>query len=176
MSDSQEVNSSAVSTEGFLTFLLDAGIKPTRCSSAVVLNECAARSTPRIFDMLVDMGADISAPGVYPFHQAAGAPQRGRIEMMEHLVCAHGFDPNGMDDTSLDTLHGADPHRTNQFGNTPFDEYALRLDADAFITAIFRTAALGLEAHHQRAYVVSDDGDLPQEEVVTLEVDEGGFN
>ncbi|KAH8754822.1 ankyrin repeat-containing domain protein [Diaporthe sp. PMI_573] len=165
---------SAVLSEDFLTFLFAVGIKPTRASSAAVLNECAARSTPRIFDILVDAGADITAPGVYPLHQAAGAPQRGRIEMMEHLVRAHGFDLNGMDNASLDTVvrgsvcgaplhyavghgyllrsewllkHGADPHYANQFGNTPFDEYAIRLDADSFTTAMFRTV-LGLEDHN----------------------------
>lgn len=54
--------------------------------------------------MLVDAGADISAPGVYPLHRAAGAPRRARIEMMEHLVRAHSLDPNEMDNASLDTL------------------------------------------------------------------------
>lgn len=80
------------------------------------------------------------------FTGGGGGPRRARIEMIKHLICIYGLDPNEMDNVSLDTMvrgsmcgtplhhavdhgyllraewlfkHGADPHRATSSVTNP---------------------------------------------------------
>lgn len=142
--------SAAVDHPQALSHLLSRGITPSRKTSAVVLNRAAARATVSTFKRLLQSGASLQAPGVFPLHAAAGSPARHRVPMMKYLVEEMHVPVGALDEANLLTLarrdicgtplhhalgncrwdraswllgRGADANATNQFGLTPQEVY-----------------------------------------------------
>ncbi|KAK6843990.1 hypothetical protein PG987_004850 [Apiospora arundinis] len=143
----------AVDQPQALSHLLSRGIKPSRKTSAAVLNRAAARATVGTFKLLLQSGASLLAPGVFPLHAAAGSPARHRVPMMEYLVEEMHVPVGALDEANLLTLArrdicgtplhhalgncqwdqaywlrgcGASAKATNQFGLTPQEVYVER--------------------------------------------------
>ncbi|RYO75315.1 hypothetical protein DL764_010485 [Monosporascus ibericus] len=108
----------AVEHEDMVGYLLSLGIDPNiglnppeaqgqerfNYSSTAALHAAAARSTPRVFAMLLGAGARLQV--AYPLHAAAGAPATlssgdDRIPMMTYLVHDLGLDVNASDDGTV---------------------------------------------------------------------------
>ncbi|KAH6645640.1 hypothetical protein BKA67DRAFT_664679 [Truncatella angustata] len=148
----------AVNHECVLHYLLSVGIRPTPASSGAILNRAAALATPATFKLLLESGACLDAPGVYPLHAAAGSHVSERMKMMRFLVHGLNIEINAMDEATLDKLirtdvcgmplhyavangfwkrtkwllaHGAYPNAKNQFGRTPFEECLVQFGVES---------------------------------------------
>ncbi|RYP43617.1 hypothetical protein DL770_011559 [Monosporascus sp. CRB-9-2] len=157
----------AVEHEDMVRYLLSLGIDPNigldpsetqgqegfNYFSTAALHAAAARSTPRVFAMLLGAGARL--PNAYPLHAAAGAPATqssgdDRIPMMSYLVHDLGLDINASDDGTVSPyawgtpLHhavawahvdrvrwllenGADPTLRDQFHQQPLEPISFGL-------------------------------------------------
>ncbi|RYP46447.1 hypothetical protein DL768_007359 [Monosporascus sp. mg162] len=157
----------AVEHEDMVAYLLSLGIDPNigpgpsealgqesfNYFSTAALHAAAARSTPRVFAMLLGAGARLQ--NAYPLHAAAGAPATlpsgdDRIPMMSYLVHDLGLDINALDDGTVSPyawgtpLHhavacahvdrvrwllenGADPTVRDQFHQQPLEPISLGL-------------------------------------------------
>ncbi|RYP19079.1 hypothetical protein DL765_003575 [Monosporascus sp. GIB2] len=156
-----------VEHEDMVRYLLSLGIDPNICLnpsgeqgqerfnyfSTTALHAAAARSTPRVFALLLGAGARLQ--NAYPLHAAAGAPATlspddGRISMMSYLVHDLGLDINASDDGTVSPyawgtpLHhavagahvervrwllgnGADPTLRDQFYQRPLENSSFGL-------------------------------------------------
>ncbi|RYP75570.1 hypothetical protein DL771_002270 [Monosporascus sp. 5C6A] len=157
----------AVEHEDMVRYLLSLGVDPNiglssseaqgqgRFSyfSTAALRAAAARSTPRVFAILLGAGARLQ--DAYPLHAAAGAPATlspgdDRIPMMSYLVHDLGLDINALDDGTVSPyawgapLHhaaawahadrvrwllgnGADPTLRDQFHQRPLEPVSFGL-------------------------------------------------
>ncbi|RYO84191.1 hypothetical protein DL762_005788 [Monosporascus cannonballus] len=169
----------AVEHEDMVRYLLSLGIDPNsglnpseaqgqerfNYFSTTALYAAAARSTPRVFAMLLGAGARLQ--NAYPLHAAAGAPATlssggDRIPMMSYLAHDLGLDVNAFDDGTVSPyawgtpLHhavagahvdrvrwllanGADPTLRDQFYQRPLERTSFGL-GDQEIGELIRAA------------------------------------
>ncbi|RYP69507.1 hypothetical protein DL769_005254 [Monosporascus sp. CRB-8-3] len=116
----------AVEHEDIVCYLLSLGIDPNiglnpseaqgqeqfNYFSTAAIHAAAARSTPRVFSMLLSAGARLQ--NAYPLHAAAGGPPSlssgdDRIPMMSYLVHDLGLDINAFDDGTVSPYASGTP-------------------------------------------------------------------